>query len=82
MIHYIAEYVALATQLLIFGTVLYNIKVSRTAIIKVDHITLKVEEVHKATNGLTARLEEASKREGIALGTAIGIQQEKDASKD
>jgi len=42
---------------------------------KIDQVGARVEEVHTATNGLTVRLEAAAKREGVAVGTAAGIEQ-------
>jgi len=80
MIRDLGEYAALLTQLLLLGTVVYNIIVSRGNRQRITEVAARVEEVHTATNGLTAKLEAASKREGIAIGTAIGVQQEKDAN--
>ena len=99
MLKILTEYINFATQVLVMGGVLYGIVVSRgnrkainqnvvaTAAVvnNVAAVTARVEEVHAATNGLTKRLEEAARREGVATGTVAGIekgvQQEADRQK-
>lgn len=44
---------------------------------KVDVVTAKVEEVQKATNGLTEKLEHAALKAGRVEGHAAGVQEEK-----
>jgi hypothetical protein len=40
---------------------------------KLAEQTVKIEEVHKSTNGLAARNEAIAKKLGVAEGTAVGL---------